>query len=281
MTNDEGRASQDRDRAIGRSAPPAAPQPRPELQPLPLLAPGDPFPPLECAWNAASPAPGLLAAGGALDVPTLLAAYRRTIFPWFSVGDPILWWSLDPRMVLDVGALRLHRSLRKTLARFAADDGAGPKREIRVDCAFERVIAQCAITPRSNQPGTWILPAMRRAYVALHRAGYAHSVETWVGNQLVAGLYCVSIGQAVFGESMFTTVSDGSKIALCALVALCRAQGMPLIDCQQNTQHLAFMGARECPRAWFAAQVEQLAARPAPTWRFDPIYWNLILDMER
>jgi leucyl/phenylalanyl-tRNA--protein transferase len=240
-----------------------------------LLRPGDPFPPLECAWGADTPAPGLLAAGGALNVPALTAAYQGAIFPWFSEGEPILWWSPDPRMVLDVGELRLHRSLRKTLARFVAD----PSCEIRVDSAFEGVIKRCAAAPRRSQSGTWIVPPMRRAYAALHRAGHAHSVETWIGGQLAAGLYCVALGRAVFGESMFTTVADGSKIALCALVAFCRTHNLPLIDCQQNTRHLAFMGAREHPRAWFAAQARQLAAQPAPAWpagRFDPIYWKAI-----
>jgi len=242
---------------------------------IPLLRPGDPFPPPERALSADSLAPGLLAAGGTLDLPTLLAAYRQTIFPWFSQGEPILWWSPDPRMVLDVRELRLHRSLRKTLAHFTAD----PACEVRIDSAFERVMAQCAAAPREGQSGTWIVPSMRRAYAALHHAGLAHSVETWIGDELAAGLYCVALGRAVFGESMFTTVSDGSKIALCALVAWCRTHGLPYIDCQQNTQHLAFMGARERPRAWFAAQVGQLAAQPAPAWpagKFDPIYWKAL-----
>ena len=118
---------------------------------------------------------------------------------------------------------------------------------------------------------------MQAAYRALHRAGHAHSVETWVGGRLVAGLYCVAIGRAVFGESMFTHVTDGSKIALSALVALCRVQGRPLIDCQQNTQHLAFMGAAEMPRAEFAAAVQQLVREPDAPWRFEPVYWNALM----
>ncbi|MDR0478578.1 MAG: leucyl/phenylalanyl-tRNA--protein transferase [Burkholderiaceae bacterium] len=240
-----------------------------------LLRPGEPFPPIERAWGADSPAPGLLAAGGVLDAPTLIAAYRQTIFPWFSEGEPILWWSPDPRMVLDVRELRLHRSLRKTLARFVTD----PACEIRIDSTFGRVMARCAAAPRAGQSGTWIVPAIRHAYAALHQMGHAHSVETWIGGELVAGLYCVAIGRVVFGESMFTTVADGSKIALCALTAFCRAHGIPLIDCQQNTRHLAFMGARERPRAWFAAQVEQLTGLNAPAWptgKFDPIYWKIV-----
>ena len=240
---------------------------------LALLQPGAPFPPLAQAWPARSPAPGLLAAGGALDVATLVTAYSGTVFPWFSEGEPILWWSPDPRMVLRVDEFRLHRSLRKVLARFRADAGC----EIRIDTAFDAVIAACAEAWRPGQSGTWIGPEMRAAYAALHRAGHAHSVETWIGGRLCAGLYCVSIGRAVFGESMFTTVSDGSKIALSALVALCRAQGLPLVDCQQNTPHLAFMGAADMPRADLAAAVEQLVREPAPAWRFDPVYWDALM----
>ncbi|MDO5290358.1 MAG: leucyl/phenylalanyl-tRNA--protein transferase [Pseudomonadota bacterium] len=244
---------------------------------LALLAPGDPFPPLESAWPVHSGAPGLLAAGGALDVPTLRAAYARTIFPWFSPGEPVLWWSPDPRMVLHVAHFRLHRSLRRTLARFCDQ----PHCEVRIDTAFDEVIAACAHARRAGQHGTWIGPAMRHAYGQLHRAGHAHSVETWVNGELVAGLYCVALGRAVFGESMFTRVSDGSKIALAALVALCRAQGMPLIDCQQNTAHLAFMGAREMPRAEFARQVAHLAAQPSVNWQFKTVYWDTFLSHQK
>ena len=240
---------------------------------LALLQPGDPFPPIERAWDARSPAPGLLAARGALDVPTLLAAYSKAVFPWFSEGEPILWWSLDPRMVLDVRRLRLHRSLRKQIQRCRAGLGC----EIRFDSAFDQVIAACARAARPGQHGTWIGPEMQAAYRALHAAGHAHSVETWVEGRLVAGLYVVSIGQAVFGESMFTDVGDGSKIALAALVAFCRHHGLPLIDCQQSTPHLAFMGAAEMARADFAREVARLVALPAPRWRFDPVYWNAVL----
>ena len=242
-------------------------------QALVLLRPGDPFPPLSHAWPAHSPAPGLVAVGGVLDVPTLVAAYRSTIFPWFSKGEPVLWWSPDPRMVLRVADFRLHRSLRQRLQRFRADAGC----EVRIDGAFDAVVDACAGTQRPGQTGTWIGPEVRAAYAALHRAGHAHSVETWVGGRLVAGLYCVAVGRAVFGESMFTEIDDGSKIALAALVALCRAQGLPLIDCQQNTRHLAFMGATEVPRTEFAAQVAQLAAQAGPHWHFDPVYWDELL----
>ncbi len=240
---------------------------------LPLLQPGDPFPPLSGALAPHSAAPGLLAVGGSLDVSTLVAAYSSTIFPWFSDGEPILWWSPDPRMVLRVADYRLHRSLRRVIQRFRQD----PDCEVRVDTAFAAVIKACAAAMRPAQSGTWIGPDMQAAYIDLHRAGLAHSVETWVGDRLVAGLYCVSIGRAVFGESMFTEVTDGSKIALSALVALCRAQSLPLIDCQQNTRHLAFMGAAEMARSDFAAQVAQLAAEPARAWHFDPVYWDQVL----
>ncbi|MFV0680968.1 leucyl/phenylalanyl-tRNA--protein transferase [Ottowia sp.] len=243
------------------------------LPELAVLVPGEPFPPLDQTWPDNSPAPGLLAIGGALDAPTLLAAYRHTVFPWFNADEPILWWSTNPRMVLHPDRLRLHRSLRKTIQRFRAD----ARCQIHFNTAFDQVIAACAAMQRPGQNGTWIGPEMQAAYIQLHAAGHAHSVETWVDGQLVAGLYLVSIGQAVFGESMFTQVSDGSKIALAALVAFCRMHGLPLIDCQQNTEHLAFMGAQEMPRDDFAQHVQALTALPAPVWKFDPVYWNAIL----
>lgn len=240
---------------------------------LPLLRAGEPFPPAAQAWPQDSPAPGLLCAGGQLDVATLHAAYAAGIFPWFSAGEPLLWWSPDPRMVLRPAAFRLHRSLRKTLRRFIAAKHC----EIRFDSAFADVIRACAETPRQGQAGTWIVPDMRRAYVALHAAGHAHSVETWVGGKLVGGLYCVVIGHAVFGESMFAHASDASKIALAALVAWCRHWELPLIDCQQNTRHLAFMGAAEMRRADFLQHIGQLRQQDTPPWRFDPVYWQALM----
>jgi leucyl/phenylalanyl-tRNA--protein transferase len=238
--------------------------------PLPWLEPGDDFPAVTQAWGLDSDAPGLLAAGGQLDVSTLSQAYAEGIFPWFSAGQPILWWSPDPRMVLQVPDFRLHRSLRKTLQKFRATPGC----EVRIDTAFDQVIQACASSPREGQSGTWIVPAMVQAYRALHRAGFAHSVETWVDDQLVGGLYCVALGRAVFGESMFARATDASKIALAALVCFCRAHGIPQIDCQQNTRHLASLGAREMPRAVFLAAVRQARAEPAPAWRFEPLYWQ-------
>jgi leucyl/phenylalanyl-tRNA--protein transferase len=151
---------------------------------LPWLAPGEPFPDPSQAWDESQPAPGLLAAGGALDVATLQRAYARGIFPWFSEGQPVLWWSTDPRMVLFTDEFRLHRSLRKSLTRFRA----APRCEVRIDSAFEQVIRACAGSPRPGQSGTWIVPAIVDAYVAFHQAGHAHSVETWIDGELAGGL---------------------------------------------------------------------------------------------
>ena len=240
--------------------------------PLAWLQPGDPFPPLAQAWGPQSAAPGLLAAGGRLDNATLRAAYSQAIFPWFSLGQPVLWWSPDPRMVLPVAAFRLHRSLRKTLARFRADAQC----QIRIDHDFPQVIQACAHSARAGQDGTWIGLDMQTAYRRWHRAGCVHSVEVWRGTALLGGLYCVAIGQAVFGESMFTRETDASKIALAALVALCRVHGITHIDCQQNTHHLASLGAFEVRRDEFAAHVARAVLLPAPPWRFDPLYWRAL-----
>jgi leucyl/phenylalanyl-tRNA---protein transferase len=257
--------------------------PRPTPQ-LPQLRPGQAFPPVEQAWGPDSPACGLLAAGARLDVPTLVRAYSSGIFPWFSEGQPILWWSTDPRMVLDVSQFHLRRSLKQALQRFRRDAGC----EIRIDSAFEQVIASCAQTQRGSalggepgdSPGTWIVPDMINAYCALHRAGYAHSVETWVNGELVGGLYCVALGKAVFGESMFSVQTDASKIALAALVCFCRRHGIQMVDCQQNTGHLASLGAQEMARSAFLAHVKISAAQPAPEWRFDDLYWHKILTSD-
>jgi leucyl/phenylalanyl-tRNA--protein transferase len=240
---------------------------------LPWLQPGDPFPDPTRAWDDRQPAPGLLAAGGALDVDSLHRAYSSGIFPWFSEGQPILWWSTDPRMVLFVEDFKLHRSLRKTIARLLAEG----RLEIRFDSAFDAVIRACATSERPGQSGTWIVAPMVQAYQAFHRAGFAHSVETWIDGQLAGGLYCVGIGRAVFGESMFTNVPDASKIALAALVAWCRAQGVAMIDCQQNTRHLASLGAREIPRAEFVQQVEHQSGCEPARWQFEPVYWNSLV----
>jgi leucyl/phenylalanyl-tRNA--protein transferase len=172
-----------------------------------------------------------------------------------------------------VAQFRLHRSLRKTLRRFIHTPGC----EVRFDSAFEQVIAACAGSPREGQDGTWIGPAMVQAYTGLHHAGYAHSVETWVDGRLVGGLYCVALGKAVFGESMFARATDASKIALAALVAFCRHHGIALIDCQQNTRHLASLGAHEIARVDFLRHIERARQEAPPVWRFEPLYWNTLM----
>ena len=242
--------------------------PRP-LPPLPWLEADDPFPPIASAWRPETPHPGLLAAGGVLDSAHLQQAYRQGIFPWFSGDAPILWWSTDPRMVLAPHNFRLHRSLKQAIRKALADPGFA----LRIDSDFAGVIAACSQIRRDGQDGTWIVDDIQAAYTQLHRDGFAHSVEVWQGEQLVAGLYCVAIGRAVFGESMFTTVSNGSKIALAALVAICKREGVALIDCQQNTGHLAFMGAAEISRADFIAHVQTQTAQPAMRWEFAARDW--------
>lgn len=187
---------------------------------------------------------GLLAVGGDLSPARLLEGYRHGIFPWFSPGDPILWWSPDPRTVLFPDRLKIHRSLRKTLRH--------PPFEMRVDSDFAGVLEGCA-APRPGQDGTWITEEMREAYLRLHAMGHAHSIECWQDGRLVGGLYGVSLGRVFFGESMFSRVSDASKVAL---VALC--QGIlgfvpALIDCQFSTSHLESLGATPIPRADFLA----------------------------
>ena len=239
---------------------------------VPWLSEHDCFPPIAQAWTALDPAPGLLAAGGTLAAPMLVAAYSQGIFPWFSAGQPILWWSPDPRMALRPRNFRVTRSLAKTLARFRSELDC----QIRMDHDFEHVLESCAAKPRNGQNGTWIVPEMVRAYTLLHRAGHAHSVETWVRGELVGALYCVNLGGMVFGESMFAHQTDASKIALAALVAFCLVHQIELIDCQQNTQHLASMGAAEMDRSDFVAWVQTAMKFPAPHWHFESDYWNVI-----
>lgn len=244
--------------------------------PIVWLEPGQDFPPLSQTWGGESAAPGLLAAGGALDVKTLEKAYSQGIFPWFSEGQPILWWSPDPRMVLQVSGFKLHPSLRKTLQKFIRNVHC----EIRIDTAFDEVISACASSLRSGESGTWIVPEMVLAYQALHRAGLAHSVETWINGELRGGLYCVALGQAVFGESMFMRQADASKIALAALVGFCSHHGIEQIDCQQNTRHLESLGAKELDRAHFLKLVKAAIHKTGPRWRFEPLYWQALLNRQ-
>lgn len=217
--------------------------------------------------------PGLVAAGGSLTVERLDEAYRLGLFPWFGPRQPVLWWSPDPRMQLAVADFRLQRSLRKTLQRFLATPGC----EITFDHDFRAVIQGCASTPREGQKGTWIVPDMVEAYVAWHRAGRVHSVETRVDGTLVGGLYFVSLGGMVFGESMFSRRTDASKFALAALVAACRARGVRWIDCQQHTAHLASMGACEVPRTDFEQRLSlALGAADIADWTYDAAHWALL-----
>ena len=200
-------------------------------------------------------AEGLLAVGGDLSRERLLLAYRRGIFPWYSHGEPILWWSPDPRLVIYPDQLHLSRSLRRTLRR-------GTLR-VTADRDFESVIAHCARIRRPNVQGTWITPSMEAAYCDLHRVGVAHSVEVWESGRLVGGLYGLSLGRAFFGESMFSRRCDASKVALAYLVRHLESRGFHFIDCQVSSAHLARLGAREIPRRRF---LEELArALKAPT----------------
>jgi leucyl/phenylalanyl-tRNA--protein transferase len=225
-----------------------------------------PLPPATSAWGPDSDAPGLVAAGGLVAPPRLLEAYRQGIFPWYSAGQPVLWWSPDPRMVLPTANFKLSASLRKTLRRFLRTPGC----ELRMDSHFRAVMQACAQTPRDGQEGTWIVPAMVEAYTDWHEAGYVHSLETWVDGELVGGLYFVAIGRMCFGESMFSRRTDASKLALAALVAACRVRGVSLIDCQQNTAHLASLGAHEITRQAFLAHVQRAVAEPlVRDWSYD------------
>lgn len=202
---------------------------------------------------------GLLAAGGELSPPWLLAAYRRGIFPWYSEGEPILWWSPDPRLVLVPGEFHISHSLRKTLHR--------RRFEVRADTDFVAVLRGCA-APRTPEPGTWITPAMQAAYLRMHELGHAHSVECWREDRLVGGLYGMAIGRVFFGESMFAREADASKVALAHLARLLANRGYGMIDCQMTTAHLLSMGAREVSRARFTTALRQWAAEGPPPQRW-------------
>lgn len=229
---------------------------------IPWLPPEPVFPRLDRALVEPN---GLLAAGGDLSPERLLAAYRRGIFPWYATGEPILWWSPDPRMVLFPAELKLSRSLEKTLRNTPC--------EVRLDTAFEAVVAACATAPRAGQSGTWITAEMQQAYQRLFAAGHAHSVETWIDDELVGGLYGIAIGGAFFGESMFMRRRDASKIALAHLVAWLGQRGFGIIDCQMETPHLASLGARPIPRQQFVALLDRfaIAGDPPGRWPADAV----------
>ncbi|NYT39008.1 leucyl/phenylalanyl-tRNA--protein transferase [Allopusillimonas soli] len=210
---------------------------------------------------------GLLAAGADLSLARLEQAYRHGIFPWFNEGDPILWWSPDPRMVLPCADLRISHSLNKLLHRVAREERRADARvRITTDLATAEVLDACA-APRRTQHATWISPLIKQAYMAWHRAGAVHSVETWLDGDLAGGLYGVCLGRFFFGESMFSRASDTSKIALAYLVRFLESRGVRHIDCQQQTDHLASLGARPMPRDAFLSLLRPAVAQTAPVWQ--------------
>ncbi|MCL1633658.1 leucyl/phenylalanyl-tRNA--protein transferase [Luteimonas sp. SX5] len=216
--------------------------------------PASPFPPVETALREPD---GLLAMGGDLSVVRLLNAYRHGIFPWYSRGQPILWWSPDPRTVFRSDGVRLSSRFRRTLN--------SSHWEIRADTAFAAVLSACAHTPRLGQRGTWITDAMQSAYLELHRHGHAHSVEVFDGERLAGGIYGVAVGRMFFGESMFSAQSGGSKVALAALARRLHGWGWPLIDAQVESPHLLSLGAESWPRREFIARIAHgLAQTQAP-----------------
>ncbi len=232
---------------------------------------GAPFPPVESALAQPN---GLLAASENLTAQDLRIAYPLGIFPWYGDGDPVLWWCPDPRMILEMRAFHVSRSLRRKLRAVAAD----PRCEIRVDSAFEAVMRHCA-APREGQSGTWITEQIVSSYGTLAEEGLAHSVEFWQDERLAGGIYGVCLGRMFFGESMFSLMRDGSKISLCALVAILSREGVPVIDCQQRTPHLASLGAREIPRGDFCALVDQLVrAQPVPWQEYRNARLNRLLE---
>jgi leucyl/phenylalanyl-tRNA---protein transferase len=224
---------------------------------IPWLEVDTPFPPVDTALTQELGAAGLLAAGADLSAERLLDAYRHGIFPWFSDGQPILWWSPDPRMVLYTDQFKISTSLKKSLARLQHN----PKVELKFDSAFEKVMHCCA-APRHDGNGTWISAQMIDAYTQLHRMGYAHSSEVWMDDELVGGAYGLCIGRMFYGESMFSRVRDASKIALAQLVFFLKAHNVKMIDCQQETGHLASLGAVPIPRDEFIQWVEQAVLQP-------------------
>jgi leucyl/phenylalanyl-tRNA--protein transferase len=221
---------------------------------IPFLGPSDPFPPVEQALDEPD---GLLAAGADLSPRRLITAYCQGIFPWFNDGDPILWWSPDPRIVLAPRDFHVSHSLKKRLKqrRFT----------VTADKAFAAVLDECA-APRPDDGGTWLSAPMKAAYQALHARGQAHSIEVWMDGALAGGIYGVGIGRMFFGESMFSRRTDASKIALFALSVQLDRWGFPWIDCQLETDHLLSLGAVAVPRRQFVAEVARLVQEPAPSW---------------
>lgn len=229
---------------------------------IPWLHGDEPFPPVTAALAEPN---GLLAGGGDLSVGRLMDAYSHGIFPWFNPGQPVLWWSPDPRMALFPRELKVARSLDKVLR--------NRKYEVRADTSFRAVMEACA-EPRPEQGGTWISEEMITAYCALHDRGIAHSIETWIDGELAGGLYGVALGRMFYGESMFTRFADASKIALVHLARQLERRQFGMIDCQMYTPHLATLGAREIPRAAFMRILRELVNYPQLPGR-----WTLDLDL--
>ncbi len=235
---------------------------------IPWLETHSPFPDVSEALTI--DAPGLLAAGADLSPARLLAAYQRGIFPWFSEGQPILWWSTDPRMVLKTADFKVSDSLRRALRRVERSMHADRRWEVKFDSAFEPVMRACA-APRKDGPGTWISEDIIDGYTGLHALGYAHSSELWLDGELVGGAYGVCIGRMFYGESMFARVTDGSKIALAFLVDFLRHEGVAMIDCQQETAHLASLGAAPISRAAFLQHLRGAIGQPqVEGWALPP-----------
>lgn len=231
-----------------------------------LLDPRNPEAPFPNVNQAEKEPNGLLAVGGDLSPDRLLRAYRHGIFPWYSEGQPILWWSPDPRTVLFPDHLRISRSLRKTLRK--------QQFSVSMNMCFDKVIHACS-APRAHEEGTWITPEMMSAYHRLHELGHAHSIEAWQGAELVGGLYGIALGKVFFGESMFSRVTDASKVALSFLVSRLREWGFQLIDCQIYSEHLISLGAEEISRQQFVDHLDNFCTMPgqeASSWRCEPQY---------
>lgn len=232
---------------------------------VPWLSTDEPFPTLHQNFNPEPEMPGLIAISEEISPEQLLRAYSHGIFPWYSDGQPILWWSPNPRMVLKPKNLKISRSFKKDIKNILLDRDW----EIKVDENFHETILSCATQTRYGQDGTWITHAIMHAYGVLHEQGYAHSVEIFHQGHRVGGLYCVNIGQMVFGESMFSKKVNASKIALASLCAWCIAQDIKMIDCQQETSHLTSLGGKAIPRDEFLAHIEKQCSAKNPKWGFN------------
>jgi leucyl/phenylalanyl-tRNA--protein transferase len=208
---------------------------------------------------------GLIAISDSINENRLIAAYRQGIFPWYSKGQPVLWWCTSPRMVLETSHIKISKSLHKKIRQVQTN----PDWEIKIDTSFQMVMELCANTQRKAQDDTWITTEIIDSYVTLHHLGIAHSVEMWYQNELVGGLYGINLGKMMYGESMFTRVTDASKIALTALCAWCATVGIRLIDCQQETHHLGSLGAQPIPKNEFLDWIESQIDLPTPPWN-----WN-------